>query len=208
VKFILSILFFLLSFNLFSQQKQSLESEQLLQVTIGSSFHGSGDMKGVMINTGYSKYIRKRIAWSFLLGATVHDKSHPLFYTAPNGENIDGSVRITAGGLQLASHLGYSVIKAKRHQFEIRAGGLVRYQSSSIINDLSILHPGGTGFPIPVLVIRNFDPQRTFTVGASTQLFYNYRISQKISIGLLAGFQLDSFGDVVRHTSFSVGRNF
>jgi hypothetical protein len=84
-------------------------------------------MKGVMINTGYSKYIRKRITWSFLFGATLHYNVKPLFYTAPNGENVDGSIRSTTGGLQLANHLGYNLIKTKSHQFEIRAGGLLRY---------------------------------------------------------------------------------
>lgn len=182
--------------------------EQVLNISIGSSFHGTGDMRGVIVNTGYSKYYKSRIGLSLLLGATLHDKSNPLFYTGPRGENIDGSIRYTTGGLQFSGLMGYSLIKTTNHRFEIRAGGLLRYQSSSLANDVTILYPAGSGLPVPVLILRNYDSQRTFTVGASAQLFYNYKISQKLSAGLLAGFQTDTNGDVIRQLSISVGRTF
>jgi hypothetical protein len=209
VKVSLSIIFFLLIVEVaFAQKRQSPNSEQLLNITIGSSFHGTGDMRGVIMNTEYSKNLKKRIGLSFSLGGTLHDGSIPVFFVAPTGQNIDGSVRYTAGGLQLTSHLGYSFIKTTYHQFQFRAGGLLRYQSSSYYSDVTILYPAGSGLPVPVIVFNNTTPQKTFSIGASAQLFYNYTISDKIALGLLAGFQTDTNGDVIRQLSLSVCRRF
>lgn len=193
----------------FSQKNKAPNFEHLLNISTGSSFHGSGDMRGVIINTEYSKNLKKRIGLSFSLGSTLHDGTYPLFFVSPSGENIDGSIRYTTGGLQFASHLGYDLIKTNNHQFQLRVGGLFRYQSSSYFDDLSIFYPAGeTGLPVPAIVFNNTTPQRTFAVGASAQLFYNYTINDKFAIGLLAGFQTDSNGDVIRQSCISVGRRF
>lgn len=193
----------------FSQKNQAPNFEHLLNISIGSSFHGSGDMRGVIINTEYFKNLKKHIGLSFSLGGTLHDGTYPLFFIAPTGQNIDGSIRYTTGGLQFASHLGYDLIKTRKHQFQLRAGGLLRYQSSSPNRELIIFYPAaGTGLPVPAIVFNNATPQRTFSIGASAQLFYNYTINDKFAIGLLAGFQTDSNGDVIRQSCISVGRRF
>lgn len=160
------------------------------------------------MNTEYSRYLKKNVGLSFSLGGTLHDGSTPLFFTVPSGQKIDGSIRYTTGGLQFASHLGYSLIKTTNHRFQAKAGGLFRYQSSSPSHGVTILYPVGSGLQVPVIVFENTTSQRTFSIGASTQLLYNYNITPKIAVGLLAGFQIDSNGDVIRQTCISVGRRF
>lgn len=204
-----AVVFFLLVVNVsFSQKKKLLDVKQELNLTVGSSFHGTGDLRGVIMNTEYTKNLKKRVGLSFSLGGTLHDGSQSLFFVAPTGQNIDGSIRYTTGGLQFGSHLGYSLIKTTNHRFQVRAGGLLRYQSSSVYDGIAILYPAGTGFPVPVIVFNNTSPQRTFSIGASTQLSYNYNINNKIAVGFLAGFQIDSNGDVIRQTCISAGRRF
>lgn len=207
-KFFAVIFFLLVVKASLGQKKQFFNLKQELTVTVGRSFHGTGDLRGVIITTGYTKNLKNRLGLNISLGGTLHDGSQPLFFVNPTGQNIDGSIRYTTGGLQFASHLGYSLIKTTNHCFQVRAGGLLRYQSSSVYDGIAILYPAGTGYPVPVIVFNNTSPQRTFSIGVSTQLFYNYNINNKISVGLLAGFQIDSHGDVIRQTCISVGRRF
>jgi hypothetical protein len=165
-------------------------------------------MRGLIFNTEYVKNFRKNLSWVASVGGTIHDGFIPNYFTSPNGTEIDGSIRYTTAGVQATNHIGYSVIKRNDNQLELRAGALLRYQSSSYYDIVSINYPAGTGLPIPVIVFIHENPQRTFAIGGSAQIFYNYSITPKILLGALAGLQTDTNGDTITQLSLSIGRKF
>jgi len=182
--------------------------EHAIEIIAGRSTHSTGDNKGASFAVVYEKYFRKKLSWTIELGSTIHDGSFPLFYTDPSGHILDGSYRYTTAGFQIAGHAGYSFIRSSRHEFQLRAGGLVRLQSSSYFDELGVLYPIATGLSIPVTYFVNTTPQRTYAAGASCQLQYNYTFRNRLQLGTLAGFQMDTNGDNISHLSVMVGRRF
>jgi hypothetical protein len=182
--------------------------EHTIEIAAGRSTHSTGDNKGVSFAVAYEKYFRKKLSWTIALGGTIHDGAEPLYYTDPTGHINDGSFRYTTAGFQIECLAGYSFIRTSRHEFQLKAGGLVRLQSSSYFDQLGILYPAGTGLPMPVLYIVNTTPQRTYAAGASLQLQYNYTFRNRLQLGTMAGFQMDTNGDNISHLSLVLGRRF
>ncbi|MBA3899243.1 MAG: hypothetical protein H0X62_03385 [Bacteroidetes bacterium] len=181
--------------------------KEKLTVMLGRSLHHSGNLVGPIINTDYSCYFKKKLSLSIGIGATTHHREWINEVEMPNGEIADGSFRMLNSGIQGSTHLGYSFIRNRKNDFQIRIGALARYQSRSNM-EISLLYPALTGWPIPVWEVYNYTPQNTYAVGASIQLAYDYTIKDKLSIGLLAGYQYDTFGDAIQYISFILGRKF
>lgn len=202
----ISLLLFLFSFIVLSAQ--NILPQKQIQVFAGKSFHGTGDMKGISFNSEYQQYFKKRLSWSLGLGGTIHDGSFPVFFNDPSGNETDGSIRYTTAGVQVFSHVGYSILKTNEHMFQIRFGGLIRYQSSSYYDDVTVLYPIATGLPVPVNIFKNTTPQKTFAFGGSGQILYNYSLKNNITAGILAGIQTDTNGDAITQLSFIIGKKF
>ena len=188
--------------------KAQILPKKQIQLIAGRSVHGTGDMVGLTFHTEYAEYFKKRFCWTIGLGGTIHDGSFPVFFNDPSGNQIDGSIRYTTAGVQTTSFLGYDLITTSEHEFQIRLGALLRYQSSSISDEMSVYYPLATGLPIPVNAFVNHTPQKTFALGGSTQILYNYTINQKVSIGFLTGFQIDTNGDTISQISLTIGKRF
>jgi len=203
---IIILLFLLISSYLAGAQ--TLSPKRQIQLIAGKNFHGTGDMRGISFQIDYEEYFRKRISWIIGLGATIHDGSIPLFLDDPGNSPIDGSVRYTTAGFQIGSQLGYTLIQINKHEFQIRMGALVRYQSSSYYDEVSIYYPAGTGLPDPVIVFSNKTPQRTISLGGNAQIQYSYTLSNNISLGVLAGLQTDTNGDTLSQISLTVSKRF
>jgi hypothetical protein len=201
----LAVILLLASNSLFSQTKKP---GQKIQVIAGRSSHSTGDIQGISVATEYENYFRKHFSWTIALGGTIHDGFEPLYYEDSRGRPIDGSFRYTTAGLQISSHFGYNFIRTTKHEFQFRAGGLLRYQSSSYFDDLQINYPIGTGYPVPIIIIENKTPQKTYAAGGSCQLLYNYTFNNNLSVGLLGGFQLDTNGDNISQLSLTIGKRF
>lgn len=204
MKYILPICFLILSLSSPAQQKNTRLPKEL-QLSAGRCFHGSGDIQGFIFSTGYLKHFKKRLSWSIDLAGTIHDGKSPLFFTGSNGQEIDGSVRYTVAGVQLAAHLAYSFFQRGDHEIQGKAGIVFRYQSSSLPDDYTILYPGATGFPFPVIIFNHTGPQRTFAPGAGVQMQYKFFIRPRVAIGLLAGFQADTAGDNLSQLCLTAG---
>lgn len=203
-KYIL-IFFVFLTFNSIAQ---STRNKNHIQVIGGQSIHGTGDARGLNFSVAYHKNISKRIQWTNSIGSTIHDGKLELFFTNPVGNMQDGSIRYTTAGVQLASYLGYHFIQSNQHQLIFRAGPILRYQSSSNWDDLSVYYPLVTGLPFPVVVFNNREPQRTLALGSSAQIEYDFFVGKSISIGFIGGFQLDTNGDTISQLSFGIGKRF
>ena len=200
----LSILFFF-PFVLFSQTKSPTDQ---IQVIAGRSTHGTGDMRGIIFITEYTKYFKKHLFWTMALGGTIHDGSTPLIFDDQYGNAIDGSIRYTTAGVQTTSHLGYNFIRTSRHELGIKLGTLLRYQSSSYYDQVSVYYPLATRLPAPVISFENKTPQKTYAFGGSSQILYNYTVSKAISLGMQAGFQTDTNGDTITQAAFTIGKRF
>lgn len=201
--FLLPLLFF--SIQSFSQV--TIPKNQI-ELIAGRSVHGSGDSRGLNFSVEYSKYFKKRLIWSASIGGTIHDGVFPLFYEYPSGVQNDGSIQYTTAGLQILTHLGYNFFNSAKNELLFRLGSVLRYQSSSYWDAVTVLYPPLTGLPYPVVVFENSLPQRTFAIGGTTQIKYSYTTKRKISFGMLAGFQFDTNGDNISHISLTIGKRF
>ncbi|GLU51022.1 hypothetical protein Dfri01_04830 [Dyadobacter frigoris] len=182
---------------------------QSLKLNIGRGKLGTGDIQGLMLGVEYERYFQKRLSWSTELGMTIHDGSDLLLVTEASGEVHDLSYRYTTAGAQLVGKIGYYFLRTKNWDMGVRIGGLFRYQSSSVPDDVTMLFPIATGLPVPIFINENTSPQRTYSVGGISQLFVSYTIKQKILLGLTTGLQLDTNGDTIfPQLSFTIGRRF
>jgi hypothetical protein len=187
---------------------QSDLPKKKINLSIGRSIHGSGDIRGVLFSTEYSKQVRRKLSYTMALSGSIHNGEWPLFFYAPNGEYTDGSIRYTTAGMQFSMHYGFNFIKASKHELIYRMGGVLRYQSSSYYDAAEVLYPALTGLRVPVIVFNHSTPQNTIAVGGSAQLLYNYTLKNNITLGSLAGFQIDSNGDVISQISLTIGKRF
>ncbi|WAC14598.1 hypothetical protein [Dyadobacter pollutisoli] len=204
----------LLAFGMFLFQ-QSIAQEiqplpgKMLTVNMGTSKTGTGDLYGIVLGFEYEKMFRPKLSWSSELGMTIHDGSDMMIVTWDDGTKEDLSFRHTTAGIQLAGKLGYHFVKSAHMDAGVKLGGLVRYQSSSLPNDRTIVFPLATGYPLPLTLIRNTEPQRTVAVGGLLQLFARYTFGKNIVAGLSTGFQADSNGDVFFPSfALSIGKRF
>ena len=204
----IALLLFFLPALLCAQDTTALLNKSI-QVDMGTGLHGSGDLAGLTLNTSYTHYFRKKVSYTVEIGTSIHYGSSTLYYTDNFGKNIDGSIRFTTAGIQLAGKIGLSVFRNKKNDLGLRLGPLVRYQSSSTPDDINTVFPAaGTGFDVPITFIGNESPQNTLSIGGTFQLFYNYSISNKIYIGPSAGFQIDTNGDTISNISLACGVKF
>lgn len=201
------LLFSFLLISFMSNAQMSLPPRHI-QVYAGPSFNGTGDIIGFAYDTEFGKYFKKKSSWYVGIGGSIHDREWPVFYTGQSGNEVDASVRSTTAGFQISGLYGYSFVRNERHECLIKVGTLIRYQSSSYYDGFGVYHPAGTGLPFPVVVIFNTTPQRTLALGGNIEFVYNYTISKKVSIGVLAELQLDTNGDTISQFLFSVGRRF
>ena len=201
--FLLILLF--LNFFVFGQTK--LYKAQVM-VGGGYSIHGTGDMKGLAFFTEYSKPIGKRTEWSINVMTTIHGDAFKVIVNNPDGSTDDNSFRYSNAGLQAGLKFGYNFVQSAHHQFKIQPGGFVRYQNSTFSDIYSFFINQSNGFPEPGFMFYNSSKQNTVTVGYGIDLSYNFIMSDKIMIGLKAGFQNDTNGDAVTQICLSVGRRF
>ncbi len=201
-----TVLIFLTAFPLYAQDK-SADFSKYINLSGGLSFNGTGDNIGPIVGFEYgSKKLNRNWIWSAGFGATIHsDTGIPLVFQY-QGNTIDGTIRETNAGIQAFSYLGYSLIKTTHHLIALKVGGIIRYQSNSVTSNIYTLFPLATGLSYPVYVFENRDPQVTFSAGLSGQFAYTYKISKKLGIGFLGGFQFDSNGDNISQLSLSITR--
>ncbi|MCF0050671.1 hypothetical protein LXM25_11415 [Dyadobacter sp. LJ53] len=182
---------------------------QMISAQLGAGKNGTGDLYGLMVGFEYEKLFRPKLSWSTELAMTIHDGEDQLLVQLDNFPQEDMSYRFTTAGMQLAGKIGYHAVRTKNADYGIKLGVGARYQSTSLADDREILFPALTGYPIPLRILRNTEPQRTIAAVALTQLFARYTFKRNIVAGALAGLQLDTNGDVIfPQFSFSIGKRF
>lgn len=205
---ILILVIIVFHMRLMGQSQTNLPSHHL-QLIIGKSKHGTGDVNGISFNTNYSKYFKRKIGWIVELGGTIHDGSVPVFYTDGNGNNVDGSYYWTTAGIQVTGKIGYAIIRTSNQELQASLGPMLRYQSTSYPDFLAVVWPAaGTGLPFPVINLENHNSRKTVSIGGNGAIAYNYTFDNLLTIGILGSFQIDTNGDTISQLAFSIGKRF
>ena len=203
---LLFTLLLLVSVHLFSQQ--ALPGKQI-ELAMGYSNHGTGDLPGAAANFGYSQYINRSIFWNAGFGATMHRRKE--FNASYNdGSRVrDNGLWNVAAGMQLQAGLGYSLFRSAHHCISIVADVVARGQYASLgYNSYTVFPAASTNFPGTVVLFNNNEPHSTISLGYRPRLQYQYTCSDQITLGITAGFQNDTNSDDISFIQFTIGKRF
>ena len=191
-------------------REESIDKTGSIQLAAGYSMHGSGDLKGIFFGTEYINFISRKFSLNYNFRASInHGKDELIVNNAVTGTSTDASIRYTTAGVQLGVNAGFSLVSSPAHEFIISIGGFGRYQSASNGSDgYSMYSPQVTGQPTVLIGYDNRTPQQTFALGGILQFQYNVTLTDKIYIGVNAGFQTDTNGDAIPQAGITIGRRF
>lgn len=198
----------LLSLFLATLVNAQQQPKHAIQFMGGYSRHGSGDMDGIVFESGYQYYLSKKFSLQYMVRATINSGRDEILVTDANsGNTTDASVRYTTAGVQLGTNAGFSIVRSSMHELIVSAGPFVRYQSASNGTDgYSIYRPPVINVPAVLIGFDNRSPQQTISVGGLLQIKYAVSIAGKVAIGLATGFQTDTNGDVIPQAGIAIGR--
>jgi hypothetical protein len=199
-------LFFLAPLSSSAQKK----NDRHLQMSAGYGLHGSGDLKGVVFGTEFTKYKSEKLSLNYNLRAGIHfGKDKILLINQTAGTTTDQSIRYTTAGVQLGINAGLSPVRTLHHEIAIALGPFGRFQSASNGSDgYSLYYPNATGIPSVLVEYNNRTPQNTFALGGLLQLKYTYTTGKGLSFALSPGFQTDTNGDAIPQALLLVGKRF
>lgn len=197
------ICLFLFSFNCFSQ---NVIEQSTVSAEFGRNMHGTGDISGFNFGLRFNKYLNKRFDLITAFEANLNDSAAtPFIWEDPNGNVYDSTLHDVLAGFQLNIGLGFNIINSNKHKFGINPSVYGRYQANSVLGDRIIDYPILTGYPVPIRYLIRNEPGRTYAIGGSIRLYYNYRINSKYFVGVNPGFQNDSRGDTMLFITLSFG---
>ena len=179
-----------------------------IQLSVGYSGHGTGDLQGVAIELGYDHVFNKRLDWTNALTTTIHSGKDAVFaYPSSPSPGADRAFNITTAGIQLTSMAHFAVVSARDQKLKFGAGAIIRYQSSSM-PDVYGIYQDPVRFPEPFFVFYDPRPGNIGTVGYTFGITWQVKVSPKYEIGLKGMFQNDTNGDAITSISILAGRLF
>lgn len=202
------IIYFFILFNFSLNGNSQTLQRRGIELIPQISFTGTGDVWGPGFTIRYTNYFKKRFSYSLWAGCTIHSASDPLSFTDSLGRFYDISIRDVTGGIQCGSTIEYALIRSKKQEFKLGFGGLIRYQSTSLPDIVTVFYPAGTGIPFPVYVFQQESRQKTIAIGANVQIGYNFIFKNNLYIGVLSSWQMDSNGESILPTGLTVGKKF
>jgi len=201
-----NLFFLLFAFIYFSMDTIAQKNKgNNIQLYFSRSFHGTGDLPGVLFAAEYGHPLHRRFDISGNITSTIHWGSFGLFVNTPYG-NFDGSFRYTTAGIQAGGKLGYSFLDLPHHILKLQGGSFIRFQSSSLPNQYGVTFPPAINYPEPVFTFRHEEKQNIFTLGYVAELSYAFVTGKNMLLGAKAGFQNDTNGDVISYYGISIGK--
>lgn len=197
------IFLYLLVFNsiIFAQKDSNVE------LNIMRSIHGTGDISGFNFSCNYVSSMNNSFSYVISIGGSTHSDKDVLIFDFDD-RVIDSSILYTTSGIQVGLGFDYNFINADRHKFVLRLVPFGRYQSTSIPDVSTVLFPSLTELPFPVIVFENNSPSETIAAGIESNLLYNFKLNNTISINLLGSLQLDTNGDSIRGFGLGIVKSF
>jgi len=188
-----------------AQSTSAQKNVQSIQLSGGKSWHGTGDLNGIIFDISYDHTIKKRIDFSSGLTTTIHyGKDDELIGVFPNSSPDENLLRFTTAGVQLTSLMNFALLYSVDNQLKAGAGTILRFQSTSIPDIFGYYHDPNV-FPEPFYVFNYRTKQNTFGIGYTFGITYLTKISLKYEIGIKAFFQNDTNGDAITSVSLIFG---
>ena len=177
-----------------------------VQLSCGKSWHGTGDLNGIIFDVSYDYNIKKRIDFSNGLTTTIHyGKDQELSGLSFNSSPDEKLLRFTTAGIQLTSLMNFALLYSIDNQLKFGVGPILRFQSTSL-PDIYSYYQDPNVFPEPFYVFNNYTKPNTFTIGYNFGITYLTKISLNYEIGIKAFFQNDTNGDAITSISLILGR--
>lgn len=199
-------LFLLICSFSFAQEKSS-DTPVSIIAEFGLNRHGTGDMTGYSYGLRVHNPISKRVDIIVAFEANLNDSEDlPFIGEDLNGNTFDGTLHDVLAGFQLNAGIGFNLINSNRSKFGINPSLFGRYQANSALSS-NIDYPIITGYPAPLRSLIRDEPGRTYAVGGSIRLYYHYKFSDKLLLGISPGFQTDSQDDTMLLTTLMFGLN-
>lgn len=182
--------------------------QEAIQALFGYSHHGSGDMKGIIFGASYTRYLSHHFSLNINLLGTIHHKQDNYSYPGPTaGTRTEGAIRFTTAGVQLGIDAQLSMLRSLHHEIIFSLGGFGRYQSSSP-DGYGVTPPQTSGIPEVLFSLYNWNPQNTIAAGGLLQFHYNFTFNNNMVLGLKAGIQTDTNGDLIPQAGLTIGKRF
>ncbi|MBO9562272.1 MAG: hypothetical protein J7621_05830 [Niastella sp.] len=175
----------------------------------GYSYHTSGDMNGMVFGASYSRYLSHRFSLVLDLRGTINHREDHISFPHPTiqGERVESAIRHTTAGGQLGIGAQLSVIRSRHHEVMFSLTGFGRFQSASP-DGYGAYSPLASGMPEVVFSMYNWNKQNIVTAGGLLQLHYNFTFSNNLLLGIKAGIQTDTDGELIGQAGLSVGKRF
>ena len=197
----------LTTYYLFSIALAAQEPSNSIQLSGGKSWHGTGDLTGIIVDVSYKHQLKKRIDLTSSIATTIHyGKDKGFNFLLPGSSPEERLINFTTAGIQLNSILNYSLIYSRDNQLKAGAGLVLRFQSSSRTGSYSYYQDPSI-FPEPFYVFYNTEKQNIFAAGYTFGLSFLTKLSSNYEIGLKAFFQNDTNADAITYISLIIGRN-
>jgi hypothetical protein len=191
-KIIAFLLLILSSLSLYGQDMTS----KSVELELARSKHGSGDLTGFSFASNYI-FTKNRFSQLVFIEGSIHDGEYTLIFDTPDGLTNDGSIRYTTAGVQVGYGVRYSLFEFKNQKTEVGLNGLIRYQSTSLYDTVTILFPALTDIPFPVVVLGQESDARTIALGSKLILSHRVALTKTIDLKALGSFQYDTNGDTI-----------
>ena len=183
------------------------ETSNSIQLSGGKSWHGTGDLNGIIVDVSYKHHLKKRIDLTSGIATTIHyGKDKGFNSLLPGSSPEERLINFTTAGVQLNSILNYSLFYSRDNQFKAGAGFVLRFQSSSRSGNYAYYQDPSI-FPEPFYVFYITERQNIFAAGYTFGLSFLTKISSNYEIGLKAFFQNDTNADAITYISLIIGRN-
>lgn len=201
-----SKLFLLLVMVTFVLNGQDITSKTI-ELDVSKTFHGSGDLGGFGFSNNYV-FKKNKFSQLVFIEGTIHDGENLLIFDAPDGRNVDGSIRYTTAGVQVGYGIRYDVLRFKKQYTSVGLNSFFRYQSSSLYDGVSIYYPELTELPIPLIAFEHLESARTYAVGLKLIVSHTIKLTTTLDLRLHGNFQFDSNEDSIRGYGIGIAKTW
>ena len=163
----------------------------------GSSMHGTGDLKGIIVSLTYEHELAKRFNFANALTTTIN--SGKDYWAGTN------AFHYTTAGIQLNPFVQFHIVANRDQKLSFGLGGLLRFQSTSLPSAYGY-YDEPNRFPEPFYAFRYYGKTNTFCPGYTMSLTFRNRVASKYFVGIRAGFQNDTNGDAITSVSLLLER--
>lgn len=201
-KLLLSILPFVSTFCLAQNRIDTLNdtstNKDYLSLGISSTNHGTGDLKGYLIDVGYEYNLKNRLSFynniSFSVNSGKDDADD--FIQQPSDPTLQTQPLIfVTSGIQTTPTIFFAILNNEKQKFKIGIGPLLRFQEQSRPTLYS--YSSGRRFDTSNYYTVRENQAKVFTVGYKINLEYVFFSSPRNRFSFRVFFQNDTNGDTL-----------